>query len=534
MVRSPEPGPRGRSRSPSKNRSTNEWLRGRSKSPTKANPRGKSGSHGHQDFDLDFSDFTHTPGASMGISSPKKNSRRPKSGIATQPATPNLSIAERRNAPRLPYVDTTLARQQAKQQVLDRYGHGAIVVQRPPPEFALPVPGSTGSRSSTGGDSSPSVYSQDDDLDAPGARISPLKIRKGYPSVLDDYNNWRNSPAVPDTARRLSTLVHSQSSGELQTGTPFRNRQPSKDVSTSNATATTDAEPIFSPLTPFFQGMAAPGVRKGGKTLIGDNGWLEKTSKKAVQPKTSPARRANFFESLVKKAKGMVEKGEAISQGNSREPDKARLSRTLAISLTSREQSLIYCELEFILTTALNGYLTYQFNSGRLDPQKLHKIEEAWKQKGRPRVQSFRYDLETQLDLLRLHVNDFRFYGRTAAGPAGIIGIIDMMRVNARVIRIRTFCQPDTVIAKQILDSECLFDLLGCPEALWTILQNIKGFFRGILKREDMYLEPARVSMSTAADTSQMADTSHSMERQDDPSRTSTSGRRSPTKRLSR
>ncbi len=58
-------------------------------------------------------------------------------------------------------------------------------------------------------------------------------------------------------------------------------------------------------------------------------------------------------------------------------------------------------------------------------------MEETWKQKGRPRVQSFRYDLETQLDLVRLHVDEFRFYGRTAAGPAGIIGIIDMMRVNA-------------------------------------------------------------------------------------------------------
>jgi hypothetical protein len=160
----------------------------------------------------------------------------------------------------------------------------------------------------------------------------------------------------------------------------------------------------------------------------------------------------------------------------------------------------LYCELEFALTSAINDYLVSQFNAGRLDADKLKKTAEAWQQKGRPKVVSFRYDLETQLDLVRLHVNDFKFYGRAATSTA-ILGIIDMMKVDARSLRVRTFCQPDTVIAKQLLDSQNLFNCIGCPESQQLQLAEITGFFKAAMERERVLAkrDSQRVSQHEAA-----------------------------------
>ncbi|PHH73241.1 hypothetical protein CDD83_4793 [Cordyceps sp. RAO-2017] len=70
------------------------------------------------------------------------------------------------------------------------------------------------------------------------------------------------------------------------------------------------------------------------------------------------------------------------------------------ISLDAREQSLLYCELEFHLTTALNEYITAELDKGHLVPGNLKKVSDGWKSQGRPKVVGFRYDLETQLHLL--------------------------------------------------------------------------------------------------------------------------------------
>lgn len=122
---------------------------------------------------------------------------------------------------------------------------------------------------------------------------------------------------------------------------------------------------------------------------------------------------------------------------------------------------------------------------------KYKKIVDGWQQRGRPKVVGFRYDLETQLDLVLLHSQDFRFYGKRAGLIAAVNGVLDMMRVDARAMRIRTFCQPDTVIAKQLLDSQSLFNMLGCSEQQQIQLAEVIQFFKVILEREHVYRHKA-------------------------------------------
>jgi hypothetical protein len=156
------------------------------------------------------------------------------------------------------------------------------------------------------------------------------------------------------------------------------------------------------------------------------------------------------------------------------------------ISLSPREQSLLYGELEFNLSNALNLFITTQLSHGRLEPDKLKRISDAWIAKGRPRVVGFRYDIETQLELVTLHIDEFRFYGRRQGNSLEISGLLSSMRTNARALRIRTYCQPDSVIAKQISDSQSLFNMLGCSEAQQLALSQIAGFFKAILGREQV------------------------------------------------
>lgn len=157
----------------------------------------------------------------------------------------------------------------------------------------------------------------------------------------------------------------------------------------------------------------------------------------------------------------------------------------VAISLDPREQSLLYCELEFYLSCAIHGYITVQLNHGRLDPDKLKKIADAWTDKGRPKVIGFRFDLETQIDLIGLHIGEFRFYGRRQGSEAQISGLLHTMKVNARAMRIRTFCQPDSVIAKQLVDAQFFFNLLGVPDIQQVALQHVAQFFKVIVEREE-------------------------------------------------
>ncbi len=164
----------------------------------------------------------------------------------------------------------------------------------------------------------------------------------------------------------------------------------------------------------------------------------------------------------------------------------------MAISLNAREQSLLYCELEYHLTSALNDYISCELDKGHLVPDSFKRIAHAWYHLGRPRVVGFRFDLETQVDLVSLHVNDFTFYGRRQCNPVEITSLLQTMKVNARAMRVRTFCQPDSVIAKQLVDAQSLFDMIGVAKGAQVALGEIVQFFKVIVEREQDYIRKQR------------------------------------------
>ncbi|UQC74290.1 uncharacterized protein CLUP02_00938 [Colletotrichum lupini] len=319
---------------------------------------------------------------------------------------------------------------------------------------------------------SSSIYSQSEGHPSP-LRIHRDDIPRHIKHVLESYSGWKDSKApalVPDTSGR---------------GGSVQGRGPPKGRLEALKQPVMDASDIYSPLQPYFAYKELPVQRIAGKTLIGEQGWLERPDNTPDRRrKDGSPKKPGLLDYLKKIAKEMTE---SKTTRKPRDMEREAKVQRVTISLDPREQSLLCCELEFHISNALHAYITNELNHGRLNPDKLKKIADGWTQKGRPRVVGFRYDLETQLDLVHLHIDEFQFFGRRQGNPMEIAGLLHAMKINARSLRIRTYCQPDSVIAKQLVDSQSLCNTIGCSEAQQIAIAEIAQFFKVIVEREQAY-----------------------------------------------
>ncbi|KAF4342430.1 hypothetical protein FBEOM_3623 [Fusarium beomiforme] len=342
------------------------------------------------------------------------------------------------------------------------------------------------------------------------ARPSPLKLshvrsRSKVNFVGDgSYEEWRrnhDTSMIRESASHPEPLVNrprrSKSSADglrqaraIEVHSPLIPQVVTVGSNNGNYHQPVQDTPIFSPLQFYFRGTDYPSSKKGEKTMIGDNGWLERTDGSADQSSRGPQKKNGILDNIKKLAKDMTELH--YTSRRAQPAIRSRPASQVAISLNAREQSLLYCELEFNLSTALNDYITVQLDKGRLVPDKLKKVADAWHNKGRPKVVGFRYDLETQLELINLHIDDFRFYGRRQADPIEIGGLLHAMKVNARAMCVRTLCQPDSVIAKQLVDTHSTLKMLDVPDCQQRALADIAQFFKIIVERERDSREHAR------------------------------------------
>ncbi|KAI1070801.1 hypothetical protein LB507_007009 [Fusarium sp. FIESC RH6] len=472
------------------NSSPNKSIKPRKKKSAMSTPRSTPRKSKHQSPQTRGSYRWTTPENSLGADSPTFSELMP--GRHSDSSRDVFSIAERRQ--RNPPSPLQLATGRL---------HG--VASRSTdlediPDAVSPLGEGRFERASMFEDNSSSVYSVQ-----PTARPSPLHLshvrshsnvdetgNKSYkewllshdPSMIKEseahtgglVNRPRRSKSSADGLRKAHAMeLHSPTSPQIVTVHTNNNRTTTNDQIVQNT-------PLFSPLQFYFRGTDYPSAKKGEKTMIGDNGWLERTDRGVVEHVAkAPHKKTGILDSIKKMAKDVAE----IHTSRRAQPVvRPRPASHITISLNAREQSLLYCELEFNLSTALNDYIAVQLDKGRLVPDKLKKVADVWQSKGRPKVVGFRYDLETQLELVNLHIDDFRFYGRRQADPAEIGGLLHAMKVNARAMGVRTLCQPDSVIAKQLVDAQSTFKMLGVPDEQQVALAEIAQFFKVIVERE--------------------------------------------------
>lgn len=284
----------------------------------------------------------------------------------------------------------------------------------------------------------------------------PDHSQAGMPTRRGTVND-QMSPNLPPP-RRTNTTTRAPGNKELSAG------------STS-----------FSPFPFYFRSKDLPTEKRGGKVLIGEKGWLQRTEQfqGPVSNERSSSKRAGILCGIKKMAKDIVADARSTPADTPVAPD------TMPdISLDAREQSILYGELEFHLTDTLNEYITAQLDKGRLVPDRLKQVADGWKRCGHPRVVGFRYDLETQLALVALHIDHFIFSGRRRGNPAEIAELLRVAGDDARAMRTRTFCQPDVVIARHLVHARSLLNLLGVVGPAGVVLSEASHFFNVCVARE--------------------------------------------------
>ncbi|MCJ1324102.1 hypothetical protein MMC10_000764 [Thelotrema lepadinum] len=162
-----------------------------------------------------------------------------------------------------------------------------------------------------------------------------------------------------------------------------------------------------------------------------------------------------------------------------------------AVSVPPSEQMRLYGELELLLQTVANNYLHTQKELGHLSPSSVAKVSKAWHNKNRPQVLEFRFDLGTQLDLVRLNSTTLTFYGPRSADPLHKAALFNSWKGVARELGVRTFCNPDAAVKKMVHDSYKMLEMLGAKTPVFLMLQGLQ---QRVLRRieEEVVLKPRR------------------------------------------
>ncbi|RYP57856.1 hypothetical protein DL769_009233 [Monosporascus sp. CRB-8-3] len=365
------------------------------------------------------------------------------------------------------------------------------------------------------GDDNSSVYSNDLSTAFPdSAMISPLHIptiasrqrqrddagvQRDRDDILEDYSRWQQNQNGPNgshagaggsaRSQSRSEPPHPPQQGDAKVDPPMPNEPQAasetqvipKAPTVNEIQAARETDP-YTPLTPWLEQEGR--VRKGTKTMVGDNGWLENA---AIEGQKKPApKKPGFIDSMKKWGRDFIEKTEDFMSAGSRPTNNPRhVVQKARISLDPRAQSLLYCELEFEIRLALDMYIKAQLNMGRLNAAKLKRIADWWESKGRPRVTGFLYDLETQIDLVMAHApDDFRFYGTLAAkGDAHVVGLLGAVKADARTIRLRTCCLPDAIIIKHIVDIQKMMSLIDASADSHIQVAKCLKFFKDFVEK---------------------------------------------------
>ena len=199
------------------------------------------------------------------------------------------------------------------------------------------------------------------------------------------------------------------------------------------------------------------------KTLFGEKGWLYRGDKEDVA--ANKKAKNGGIKGLASKLKEKFgeTKGELMKlvESGNRQRSKTRKISTIPISIDVEDQRRVYSEIELMLSTLANAFLIEEKVAGRISPALVQKIQSEWFNKNRPPVLEFRYDLETQLALVRLNFQTMKLRGPSSEDSMQRAVFVNCWKGIARELSIRTYCAPDSALKKLMHDSHRLFELLG-------------------------------------------------------------------------
>ncbi|KAH7021222.1 uncharacterized protein B0I36DRAFT_393511 [Microdochium trichocladiopsis] len=355
-----------------------------------------------------------------------------------------------------------------------------------------------------------SVYSSDSDSDADyGITTIPAKQADNMVNIpFDGYNRIQRNKGAPQQylegngcgpARYVD--VPGTGSGAWAQPKPRKKPRPiiklgdARDFGYSNlieekcgCATMIDCRPEPTPLTGYFKENGLPPLEPKSKKLFGEGGWLENTASQA-KPSDNSAGFRDALGTFFKKAKDMANELKTNTHARSQSQTSATYNprvkvNALVVSLRPREQAFAMMEVEVNAVTSLSAFIHKQNLLNLMDHNKMKKIEDMWVAKGNMKPTYYRYNFRTQIDILIAHVDKFRFHGPSQNNPAVIAGILHSAKQNARSIMVRACGQPDSVIAKQIIDCQILLELIDASPEAQSAVMEVAYYFNIIVERE--------------------------------------------------
>ncbi|KAI9717221.1 MAG: hypothetical protein M1828_007415 [Chrysothrix sp. TS-e1954] len=220
-------------------------------------------------------------------------------------------------------------------------------------------------------------------------------------------------------------------------------------------------------------------VRSPLKKLFGEHGILGRTNsaKDRPDPRYKRPALAQWSEKLHQFADGVKTQFAAtVNSADQRGPPRSRRPgiSTFPISLAVGKQAKFYMEIDVLLQREANLFLLKEYRKGNLSVESVQKVVKYWRGLGRAQVTEFRYDLSTQRELVALNVETIDFAGVNALNPYKIPVALNTWKGLAREISIRTYCQGDSAVKKQMHDAQLVLDLMDPDAGAWNSLKQIR------------------------------------------------------------
>lgn len=83
-------------------------------------------------------------------------------------------------------------------------------------------------------------------------------------------------------------------------------------------------------------------------------------------------------------------------------------------------------------------------------------------------------DQQTQRDLVLYNIKAFRFHGPDADDPIVLNSMMHAWKHLGKDMSIRTFCTPDSVVRKHMIDINKVLEMLGAPEVMIQAYQEVE------------------------------------------------------------
>ena len=167
--------------------------------------------------------------------------------------------------------------------------------------------------------------------------------------------------------------------------------------------------------------------------------------------------------------KSLTSRIQSPAKSKSKSPTKTHFH----VSLSPPFQARLYSEVELMIVATANQYLQTQQREGRLSIDSLARVLETWASKNRPQVIEFLFDQATQRDLILHNLRSFSFYGPRGDNAVSINSMMQSWKGLAREMSIRTFCAPDPMVRKNLVDAFRVLEMLGAPSITMVALGDI-------------------------------------------------------------